>query len=142
MKVRLALASLLPACAVLLGMPSSLLAQVDKAPDSTFFRQRADAGVYLVHWVKQDNPREQTVYFKNTAKFPLQVTDWEVYDCMNIGNKDCGPRTSGPLLKPGQTVKLITIVQRDRYSGYSYHYRFHVAWGPGVVPDSTASPGQ
>jgi hypothetical protein len=126
---------------MVLGQSTALHAQLAQAPDSATFK-RAAAGVYLVHWVKQDNSSEQSLYFKNTAQFPLQVTDWEIYDCNNIGKKDCGARAVGPLLKPGETARLITVRQRDGRSAYSYQYRFHVAWGPGVTSDSASPPSQ
>jgi hypothetical protein len=121
--------------------PLSLRAQVSHPPDSAYLKRATDAGIYLVHWIQKDNSSEHTLYFKNTAAFPLQVTDWEVYECINIGNKDCAAHSDGPLIKPGQTVSITTIRRRDRHSGFSYLYRFHVAWGPGVTVDSAGRTG-
>jgi hypothetical protein len=129
-------------CAFLatLLLPHHGNAQTSLPPDSATTARAGAAGIYLVHWVQKENSSEQSIYFKNTAPFPLQVTDWEVYACQNLGGKDCGLRTTGPLLAPGQTVKLITVRQRDRHAAFAYQYRFHVMWGPGVASDTTAAP--
>ena len=114
----------------------ALQAQVSPPPDSATLQRATEAGVYLLHWVQKVNSSEQNVFFKNTAQFPIQVVDWEIYECVNIRDKDCGPHAEGPLIQPAQSVRLATIRQRERRSAYSYLYRFHVKWE--VPLDSSA----
>jgi hypothetical protein len=116
----------LPLCLLLLAGP--LGAQVSLPPDSATLQRATEAGVYLLHWVQKVNSSEHSIYFKNTAQFAIQVVDWEVYDCVNIRDKDCGPHTNGPLIQPAQSIRLATVRQRERRSAYSYLYRFHVTW--------------
>ncbi len=116
----------LPLC--LLLSPGRLGAQVSLPPDSATLQRAAEAGVYLLHWVQKVNSSEHTIHFKNTAQFAIQVVDWEVYECINIREKDCGPHTAGPLIQPGQSIRLATVRQRERRSAYSFLYRFHVTW--------------
>jgi len=104
--------------------------------DSAKIAKAADAGASLVHWV-QTSPgaEEHTIYVRNISQQLIRVTSYEVYNCVDVRGRACGIHSPGPLVKPGQTVRLIVIdFGMRRGSNGSYQYRVSSTF---VATDST-----
>jgi len=93
------------------------------------------AGVKLIHWV-QTTPgaSEHIIYVRNISKQPIQITSYEIYDCINLAGRVCGIHAPGPQLAPGQTKRLVVIKVIPGVGPSSYNYRLQSA---PVTPDST-----
>jgi hypothetical protein len=121
--------SQLAAVSVALGSTVSLNAQVVTHPDSATIARAADAGAKLVYWVESTNGHaEQAVFLRNTSTEPIQVTDYEIYECVNLRGKACGVHSPGPLIAPGKTVRLIVIDQAYSQEAWSFKYRFNATF--------------
>ena len=125
-----------PIASVALGIALGTLpasAQVIPPPDSARLAA-ASASAALVHWVASSSgAAEQTIFIKNSSDRPIDVTSYEIYECVNLAKSVCGVHTPGPRIAAGKTVSLQTIRQRDRRGEWSYQYRFTAAY---VTADS------
>jgi len=119
---------------VSMGPAPCAVAQVVPQPDSAQLAAAA-AEAALMHWVASSSgATEQNVYLRNTSTRPIQITSYEIYECINLAKAVCGVHAPGPLIKPGATVVLQAIRQRDRRQSWSYQYRFDALFAP---PDSS-----
>jgi hypothetical protein len=117
-----------------LGSARAAVAQVVPHPDSAQLAAAA-AHAALLHWVASSSgASEQSVYLRNTSTRPVQVTSYEIYECINLAKSVCGVHRPGPFIKPGATVVLQIIRQPDRRQSWSHQYRFDALFAP---PDST-----
>ncbi len=123
---------------ILLGFPrSSATAQGVPRLDSTVLAPVTGAGQFLLHWSTDEGANgEQSIYLKNTSKTrSITITSWEVYNCYRVATGICGPRDTGPTIKPGKSVRLVTIRGfRGSTEGFQYGYRFTQRWTDELTP--------
>ena len=114
---------------VALGWVTSARAQVVPHPDSATIARATGAETKLVYWVESTNGHsEQAVFLRNTWTEPIQVTNYEIYDCVNLRGKVCGMHSPGPLIAPGKTVRLVVIDQAFSAEAWSFKYRFNAIY--------------
>ena len=119
----------LTAVTIALCAGRSVNAQVVPHPDSATIARASYAETKLVYWVESTNGQaEQAVFLKNTSTEPIQVTNYEIYDCVNLRGKVCGVHVPGPLIAPGKTVRLVVIDRGFSQEAWSFRYRFHAAF--------------
>jgi len=120
------------ALVVMLGTAPAI-AQTIPPPDSARLAA-ASASAALVHWVASSSgAAEQTIFIKNSSERPIDITSYEIYECLNLAKSVCGVHAPGPRIAAGKTVALQTIRQRDRTARWAFQYRFMAAFVP---PDS------
>jgi hypothetical protein len=117
------------------GVPAS--AQQILPPDSATLAESA-ARAALTYWeASTGGSAEQSVFLRNNSDRPIQITSYEVYECVNVARRTCRVVTPGPLVGPGKTVTLVAIGRLRPTSGWSYRYRFNARFAPdssAVVP--------
>ncbi len=107
----------------------SVHAQVVPHPDSATIARASYAETKLVYWVESTGGHsEQAVFLKNTSTEPIEVINFEIYDCINLRGKVCGVHAPGPLIAPGKTVRLVVIDRGFSKEAWSFRYRFHAAF--------------
>jgi hypothetical protein len=129
--MRVLAARLLPFTVVSVALCSgrSGNAQVVPHPDSATIARASYAETKLVYWVESTGGHaEQAVFLRNTSTEPIQVTDYEIYDCVNLRGKVCGVHSPGPLIAPGKTVRIVVIDQGSSEEAWSFRYRFHATF--------------
>ena len=115
------------------------VAQTYPHPDSATVARAVDAGARLVHWIETTNGRsEHAVFLRNTSQEPIQITSFDIYDCVNLRGSVCGSHSPGPRLAPGKTVRLVVISRNLSQSAWSYKYRFHAAFVRDTVTADTS----
>jgi hypothetical protein len=131
-------AVLVAVCALLSAGPAD--AQVIPPPDSaTLAREAAHAA--MLHWVESAGRSEQIVTLKNTSQEFIQVESYEIYECINISpSRLCRVHRDGPLIRPGQTIKLVTLGRLRPTQGWSFRYRFQVRFLRDSLPRDTIRP--
>src|SRR5258708_3101987 len=103
--------------------------QVVLYPDSATIGRGSYAETKLVYWVESTGGHsEQAVFLKNTSTEPIEVINFEIYDCINLRGKVCGVHAPGPLIAPGKTVRLVVIDRGFSEEAWSFRYRFHAAF--------------
>ncbi len=109
-------------------------AQTLPQPDSATLALSA-ARAALSYWeaATYQGSREQSVFLRNNSTRTIQIASYEVRECVNISRRVCGVHTPGPVIRPGKTVILVTLVRQQYNEGYSYRYRF----SPRFVADSS-----
>ena len=107
----------------------SALAQTYYRPDSAKIARAADAGARLVHWIETTNREsEQAIFLRNTSSEPIQITSYEIYECVNIWRRVCGRHSPGPNIAPGKTVRLAVVERGLSDQSWSFKYRFEAAF--------------
>ena len=125
--------------ALMSPLARSALAQTYHRPDSAKIARAAEAGARLVHWVETTNREsEQAIFLRNTSGEPIQITSYELYDCVNIWRRVCGRHSPGPSIAPGETVQLAVVERGLSDQSWSFKYRFEAAFvSDSVKPDTT-----
>lgn len=90
-----------------------------------------------------DNRRdgEQTVSLINRGARPILVASWVTYGCVNVRGRDCGERHPGPLVAPGDTVRVAVVHRANPSFPWKYRYLFRAVFGatPAAFTASTTS---
>lgn len=111
-----------------LAAPSAA-AQQYAPPDSSQLAASA-ARASLTYWEANTNgSAEISVFLRNNADRPIQVTWYEIKDCVNVSRKLCGRHDPGPLIKPGKTVRLVSVPRERPHESWSYTWAFEARWG-------------
>lgn len=119
---------------VLLAGPRGLAAQWQTPPDAHDFSKLKGADSALVTWVERDNMNEHLIKMRNNARYPAEITEWEIFSCINIRSKDCRVHAKPTRIEPGKTITL-QVVRRDYVrSGWQWRYRFKSRF---LVPNDT-----
>jgi hypothetical protein len=79
---------------------------------------------------------EAAIVLRNMSAEPIQITQYEVYDCVNLRGNVCGLHSPGPLIAPGKTVRVV-VAQGFSRQAWSFRYRFRAAFRH--PPASTAA---
>ena len=110
--------------------PGSLAGQGVPSMDSTRLQPVTAAGHFLLHWtVDEGTNGEQTVFLRNVSPDrSITLSSWEIYDCVNLAGRACGVHKKGPVIPPGQTVRLVRLHAAVPDQGYAYRYRFTAGW--------------
>ncbi len=106
------------------------LAQVYTRPDSAV-QARAAAIAALTYWVETTHGvSEQSVMLRNNSTREIQVLSYEVFECANISSRTCKVHRPGPVVPPGKTIRLVTIVPRRLEDQSSFRFRFEAGYVP------------
>jgi hypothetical protein len=122
--------------AVALLLPIRLAGQFVPPPDSVTLA-RAAARAAIVHWVESaGRASEQVIKLKNTSGQVVQLESYEIYECINIApSRVCRVNEGGQLIRPGETIALVTLGRRYNRDAWRYRYRFEVRF----VRDSSST---
>jgi hypothetical protein len=69
------------------------------------------------------NTRAQTIFIKNNTKWPIRVTQFELYDCINV-KQACGVKQANIKLPAHVTKKIMVVDPADPDGAYNYQFRY------------------
>jgi hypothetical protein len=114
--------------ALLVLTATTVEAQVYTRPDTAAL-ERAAAFAEMTVWVETTHgTSEQSVMLRNNSRRLVQVMSYEIYNCINIPTRVCKVHEPGPVVKPGKTIRLVTVSRRRDEDAWSYSYKFSVAY--------------
>ncbi len=125
----------LPLAVACLAGSAPLSAQWQTPPDAHDFSKLKGADSALVTWVERDNANVHLIKMRNNARHPVEIAEWEIYNCFNIRSKDCGRHAKPTRIEPGKTITLQAVRRDYARSGWQWQYRFRSRF---LVPADTA----
>lgn len=79
--------------------------------------------VNVTGWSEEELNGYVLMVRNNSAARTVRITEWTVYDCVNIKGSICGRHTKAVVLRPGQSTDL-GKVQKD-YANGGFQYRWN-----------------